>query len=221
MLNEERNQQKELFEFERPKRHFPRFARFANIFPKADLAGKAAVNVTLEKIIFTAIGIVMLMVIVYALGVENGKSLSRKAEAISVALPSRQRANAPIDVKTMPAAQASQSGPAVPAQKNVTMEGTVIKIKTVPLKKASSNPPETAMARDARKPYTIIAVTLSSRDAALREIKNLARDGFDANLVQSRQYFQVMVGAYANKGGAGDILKKIRQKYKDAYIIPR
>lgn len=59
--------QKELFEFESPKKPA---VRFDNIFPRTD----SAITLTPEKLVFTAIGMIMLLVVFFALGVEKGKS---------------------------------------------------------------------------------------------------------------------------------------------------
>ena len=56
---EEEEYQKELFEFEQPKKSF---SRFADMLPKADFEGRVAITVSLEKIVFVSIGIVMVMV---------------------------------------------------------------------------------------------------------------------------------------------------------------
>lgn len=74
---EEEKYQKELFEFKKPKRLFP---KLAGIFPKADFEGRALLTLTLERAIFILIGVIMLMVLVYALGVERGRSLGDKRE---------------------------------------------------------------------------------------------------------------------------------------------
>lgn len=71
---EEEKYQKELFEFEKPKRPFP---RLGNIFPKPDFEGRISITFGLERLIFISIGIIMLMVIVFALGVERGKVAAR------------------------------------------------------------------------------------------------------------------------------------------------
>lgn len=72
---EDEKYQKELFEFEKPKRLFPRFGR---IFTRANFA----VTLTMEKIVFISIGLIMLMVIIYALGVERGKTFSKSITAV-------------------------------------------------------------------------------------------------------------------------------------------
>jgi len=68
---EEEQNQKELFKFEEPKKPF---AKLTSMLPKRDFEGKVVMPLTLEKIIFISIGIVMAMVLVFALGVERGKA---------------------------------------------------------------------------------------------------------------------------------------------------
>jgi hypothetical protein len=67
---EETKYQKELFEFEPPKKSFP---KLDGMLPKSNFA----VMLTMEKFIFVAIAIVMVMVAVYALGVERGKIVAK------------------------------------------------------------------------------------------------------------------------------------------------
>lgn len=86
---EEEKYQKELFEFEKPKRLFP---KLVNIFPRADFEGKVLMTFTLERVIFISIGIIMLMVIVYALGVEKGKSIGKAAATPSAKLQIEKQA---------------------------------------------------------------------------------------------------------------------------------
>jgi hypothetical protein len=68
---EEEKDQKNLFEFEEPKKPF---SKLASMLPKRDFEGKVALSLTPEKIVFIFIGIVMVMVTVFALGVESGRS---------------------------------------------------------------------------------------------------------------------------------------------------
>lgn len=71
---EERNYQKELFEFEEKKRPAP---KLANIFPKDDFA----ITLSIERLIFVTIGLILAMVVIFALGVEKGRSLRLNAVA--------------------------------------------------------------------------------------------------------------------------------------------
>ncbi|MBI4974433.1 MAG: SPOR domain-containing protein [Candidatus Omnitrophica bacterium] len=66
-MEDERTNQKEFFEFEKSKKPAPVFGR---IFTKTNVA----VTLSLEVLVFISIGLIMLMVIIYALGIEKGKS---------------------------------------------------------------------------------------------------------------------------------------------------
>lgn len=89
---EEEKYQKELFEFEKPQRHFPRLGK---IFPKPDFEGRISITFGLERLIFISIGIIMLMVIVFAIGVERGKVIARTPRP-SVIQPKAERIGAAV-----------------------------------------------------------------------------------------------------------------------------
>lgn len=202
-MDDEIHQQKELFEFEKPKKSFPRLSIF---FPKAELAGKSVLVLTREKIVFAAIGIIMLVVAVYAIGVEKGRTAGKTAGTISVALPKELQPQPSRILPPTPSSQGPQSVPAMAIEpKSVTMESTAIKIKTI----------------DIKRPYAIIAATFSNKDTAVREAKGMKKDGFDASVIPADKYFQVCIGAYTTRDSAQNALKKVRQKYKDAYIKMR
>lgn len=187
-MDEERYQQKELFEFQKPKRFFPRLSSF---FRRTELAGKTLLVLTLEKMIFAAIGMIMLLVGVYAIGVERGRGIGRAVDT------------QPPSIRVSPVTQNVPAPPRIP--QSVTMESTVVKIKTM----------------DVKLPYTIVAATFSNKDTAEREAKRLRADGLGASVVPSDRYHQIHVGSYATKENAQAALKKVRARYKDAYIKTR
>jgi len=181
--------QKELFEFEKRKRFFP---RLSGLFPKADLERNVAIRITLDKAVFIAIGIVMLMVAIYALGVEAGKRRPAEplqAQAMPVQAPiSAQGPTVPIAVR--PAS--SQQTRAVLPQKNAVAAG----------------------------PYTILAATFINKDNALQEVRKLRLQGLDAMLVQKDSRFLACVGSYPDKGSVQiqNDLNKVKRLHSDAYV---
>ena len=73
---EEDRPQKELFPYETPKK---RFSGFAGMFRKAGIDGSVfAITLKIDKLVFISIAIIMTMVVVYALGVERGRSVKAK-----------------------------------------------------------------------------------------------------------------------------------------------
>src|SRR3989338_9168642 len=96
-MEDERTTQKEFFEFEKSKKPAPVFGR---IFTKTDVA----VTLSLEVLVFISIGLIMLMVIVYALGIEKGKS----SQVLSIKPVVEAKVLKPVFEEEVPAAQVIQ-----------------------------------------------------------------------------------------------------------------
>ena len=213
---EEEKYQKELFEFEKPKRFFPKLSDF---FPKGDFERNVVLTLTLDRAVFIAIGIVMVMVVLYALGVETGKS--RATENV--------QAPAPAAVVAMPqAVKVAVPQPAVSTQARAVKQVQPAKISAPAVKpqvavKAAVKPAQAPAVPNGSKQYTIVAATFTNKDTAMQEINKLKKLGYNASLIQSDRYFQVCIGAYADKAGADSQkdLKKVKRLYKDAYIRSR
>ncbi len=199
---DEEKYQKELFEFEKPKRFFPKLSDF---FPKADFERNVVLTLTLDRAVFIAIGIIMVMVVVYALGIEAGKSVVMEGSN-------------PATASVPQVAKIVTPKPANIAQNNKTISQSAIAATTQVATKAPASVPAVS---NANKPYyTIVAVTFTGKDIAMQEIDKLKKQGYSAALIQSDRYFQVCIGAYADKTGALSQrdLKKVRRLYKDAYL---
>ena len=117
MMEEERHQ-KELFEFEKPKK---RFRGFADIFPKAGFGANFAVMLTLEKAIFMSLAAIMLLVVVFALGVERGKSMPKDVSPAALPKKTAQILTAPVK-----AASPVQAAPARPAAEAASRPYTIV-----------------------------------------------------------------------------------------------
>lgn len=86
------NIQHELFEFEKPKKTIFGLDRF---FGKRDFENRFVLTITPEKLVFLMIGVIMLMVGLFALGVERGRSVGRQPAAA----PVKKQATAPAKKK--------------------------------------------------------------------------------------------------------------------------
>jgi hypothetical protein len=204
-MEEERNQ-KELFEFEEPKKPF---SKLTKMLPKPDFEGRVAITLTLEKMVFISIGIVMLMVIVFALGVENGKS--RKLPARRE--PVQQKAAAQAQKISQPRRPVAPIAAMQPSA--VTQKGFLNTAPVVPgAKTAAQKAPE------APKPYTIVAATFSKKETAQATAAFLNKEGFSAFITYSDPYYRVCVGAYADMYGTQvqRDLVKVKRIYKDAFV---
>ena len=96
-MEDERTTQKEFFEFEKSKKPAPVFGR---IFTKTNVA----VTLSLEVLVFISIGLIMLIVILYALGIEKGKS----NQASSIKPVVEAKVLKPVFEAKVPAAQVIQ-----------------------------------------------------------------------------------------------------------------
>lgn len=206
---EEEKYQKELFEFEKPKRLLPRFSVF---FPKADFERNVILTLTLDRAVFIAIGIIMIMVVVYALGVETGKARPTADNQQTAALAHAPAAQ-PADVTTQQAVrEGRQSAQIQPV--------AAVKASPAPVNTTASGAKKAPALDFADKPYVIVAATFTQKDNAMQEVRKLRQQGFDAMLLHGGRYFQACVGAYTDKSGqqSQKDLKKVKKLYKDAYL---
>lgn len=200
--------QKELFEFEKPKRFLPRLSDF---FPKADFERNVILTLTLDRAVFITIGIIMTMVVIYALGVEAGKARPEAAASVAapvVVAPVAVKAPDPVPAPIVtPVRAAPAAAKAVPVPVVVRQPAPVVQRPA-------------AVISTSAKPYTIVAVTLTRRDTAVLEVNKLKRQGMSAVIVPKGNYFQVCIGAYSGKTDVQSQkdLKKVRSLYKDAYL---
>ncbi|GEM_PF-1106226 len=206
-LMEEENYQKELFDFEKPKRAFP---GLAGILPKRDFEGKVLVSFTLEKIVFLAIGMIMAMVVVFALGVEKGKSLdpykpSQANGQIAAAIQPR-----PVPVQTKGQNQPMQK------KQEAALQPAATSAKK-PYAAAKNAPYSNAVSQPARS-WTIVTSAFKEKSNAVQEADRLKKEGFDATIMQDEPYFIVCVGAFQSKENAGKALSRLRTKYQRAYL---
>lgn len=203
---EEEKYQKELFQFEQPKRSF---SRLQDMLPKADFEGRIAITISLEKIVFIAIGIMMVLVIVYALGVESGKS-RESAPVVQEVRPLAQLSTAP-GAQTRPAAMPTRSilstAPIAPA------------VRPVPAaKQAAQGQIKTAKSYQESKPFTILAGSFAKRENAQASALALIKQGFNASVTFIQPYYRVCVGVYSSKNDADAVrdMAKVKRINKDA-----
>lgn len=198
---QENRPQKEFFEFEKPKK--PLF-RLPRIFRRTDLDGNLKVSFGLEKLLFISIALIMVAVIIYALGVERGKSISKKYDIYAQPV---------VPVKISPPERESytrippQTAGKPPVSVSAAADEAVAKIAAIDRGTGEIS-------------YAIVTATFRNKEGAEKLGIQLRKEGFDAHTVESGQYFQVCVGSFRNKNGAEvqKQLRRIRQKYKDAYI---
>ncbi|MDD5174401.1 MAG: SPOR domain-containing protein [Candidatus Omnitrophota bacterium] len=192
--------QKELFEFESPKKVQ---ARFGNIFPRADFA----ITLTPEKMVFAAIGIIMLMVIFFALGVEKGKS-SNYTEFTTTKTTAKNTA-------------AEQVLPVNPVPAPIVVTKSVAATNITPRTKTPVSAVKPRAVFDKTRPYMVVAGAFSREDFALKEVGKLKAAGLEAFVYYGEPYYLACVGSFPNKDAARRTLNKVRQMHRDAYVRSR
>lgn len=189
--------QKELFEFESPKKPV---ARFSGIFPRTDFA----IVLTPERIVFASIGIIMLIVVFFALGVEKGRSIAytKFTETRAAAKNMVTAYSIPVKPSQAPVVVASKRAPIT----NITPKtGLPAAVKT-----------QTAF--DSKGSYTVVAATFLREDFALREAARLKKAGLESFVYYGEPYYLACVGSFQSKSMAQNILNKVRQMHRDAYV---
>ncbi|OGW77579.1 MAG: hypothetical protein A3I73_05245 [Omnitrophica bacterium RIFCSPLOWO2_02_FULL_45_16] len=207
--------QKELFEFEAPKKVLrPRFSQF---FQKTDFG----VTLTVEKLVFVSIGIIMLMVVFFAIGVEKGKSLPARN-----AMPLVPAQTVTIQVPTKAVAALVPRARDVTIVKNIAPQNR--NAVSLLQKNTSTAPANTAVeARNTQvpqpidRPYTIVAAAFLRQDLASKKAAILKRNSLDAFVYYSEPYYLACVGSFSNKNSAQKVLSKVRQLHHDAYVMLR
>jgi cell division protein FtsN len=189
--------QKELFEFESPRKAA---TRFGNIFPRTDLA----ITLTPEKMVFAAIGVIMLMVVFFALGVEKGRSAARLKFTATKTIAEGTVAAPAILVKSAAAPIAVTKSPTAT---NITPK---------------IGPPAAAIKAqavfDKTKPYMIVAAAFSREELALKEVGKLKMSGLEAFVYYGEPYYLACAGSFQSKASAQKILNKVKQVHRDAYV---
>lgn len=201
--------QKELFEefHEKPRKSFTKLESF---LPKADFEGKVSITLGLEKAVFISIGIILIMIIVFAMGVERGRTIAadetsknRDEKMAAITPPVVSASIQPVPSQVVAGARAATATP-------------VSNMKGAPSVQPKAEPEDLS-----QKPYTIIAMTFRERETAVQAANWLKKEGFQSYQKQDGQFFPVCVGSYSSKAAAQAELSKIKRLCKDAYIKTR
>lgn len=186
MENEFRQKQLELFSAaseESERGAFNRLNSFINI------------NLNWENIILLIILCLMLVILSFSLGVENGKRRILK-EAVSVE---------PGNLK--PAQKNAASNPVILAQtKSNILQTNAIQDK---------QPKELAVSVNK---FTIQVASFEKKSSLQSEINKLKKMGYDAWVVASGKYNKLYVGRLATKKEAETLQKKLQKIYDDCLI---
>jgi hypothetical protein len=175
---EKDNIQREFFDLGTQKKQRNRFGQF---FRRTDFS----VNLSAEKLIFLSIGVLMLAVVCFALGVERGKSLIDAAvrAAPATVRAAVQQAGAVTDTQPKAAVQQTPAASATDKSKSFMIAvGVYSKEATAitEINKLKSNGLEAYMLRNGQY-YAVCVGSFASKDSAqktLAKVKQFRKDAY-------------------------------------------
>jgi hypothetical protein len=172
------------------------------------------VRVPIEYTIIGAIGVLVLVIIAYAVGVEKGKRVSGETFASS---PGRIQAAAETDEEL-----------------DMSFSGTVEEEWPVPAETEEADLRESAedsAGRDVETaageeeapgsgaaPYIIQLASFKNRSSAEREIKELEQKGYEARSSKKGLWYQVYASGYRTIDEAKRAQRRLSEDYQDCYI---
>ena len=171
------------------------------------------VRVPVEYTVILAIGMLVLIIVSYAMGVEKGKRFPAKAlEAAPVETAFVADEEGLTDMLLQPGDGAGY--PETPGEKKPdTGEKEEIKEKEEEDAKIRKKVSIDSVAR-----YNIQLVTFKKERLARREVTKLKRKGFDADLAKSGRWYQVYATGYKTIDEAKKAQKELAEDYEDCYV---
>lgn len=163
--------------------------------------GKIAISLSYENIIIVAIGLIMILIVCYSLGVERGKYLAQVAGA---GQEWQRRAEEIKDIQ--PEQEQAQEAPVT--------ESPQPKKEKLKVKRASLEEAPRAL------PYIQVA-SFRTDKYAREETEQLRSKGYQAFATRWGKYSVVCVSGYKNKDEAFRDLKQLRKLYADCILHSR
>ena len=189
--------QPELFDL--PSDQKPKHFQFAN-FPGRFLR----LRVAYEDVVFTLLGLVLVVLAGFCLGIERGKHLGPQLQIVSdagvataresVAIPEAVRAEVPAPV------QPRRPIPVIPA--------------AVPM--APWPAPDAPV--PAGGGFAIQLATYTGPEMAQQEVRRLAKKGVGAQVLKQGKYLELRAVGYRSKQEAKSALAGLRKMYPDAFL---
>lgn len=182
---------------QKPKRfqlsHFPgRFLRF---------------RVAYEDAVFTLLGLVLVLLAGFCVGVERGKRLGPEPAVLQMAGVAAAR-------EIVPAPEAPSVAPsqtAHPAQARKALP--VIPAGVSPAPAVSS-----AATESNKGGFAIQLATYVGQNAAQEEVKRLAKKGIRAQVLKQGRYYELRASGYRSRSEAKQALAALRKSYPDAFM---
>lgn len=194
-------------EFEFVKSGIGKKAAVAKPRPQGEPSLVFTWRVPYDRLILSGIGMLLVIVLFFSLGVERGKIVAGQRPVpgpAPVVVPPKAMppSKQPVRVvqsppRTIPPPK-EQAAPVVKAETRTSVQSTSVDMKY----------------------YTIQAVTILSKEQAEREVAKLKAKGFEPFVMKSGKYIVVCVGKYSSEQNAkgSERFKKLRRLYDDCFV---
>ncbi|MBU1086479.1 MAG: SPOR domain-containing protein [Candidatus Omnitrophica bacterium] len=164
---------------------------------------KSAISVSLDTLIVIIIGVLMVNLSAFVLGIEKGKLIAKNDLNKTIAVQPIGNAAVPIKPKKIIV---------VPEAVEEIIEQKQIKIDPIEEKQIVKKVVSPADG------YIIQLVTYSTDSTANKEVTRLNDLGLDGHVLKSGEYYVVYAGTYNSKIKAKEKLARFKERYKDCFV---
>ncbi len=199
--------------------------------PLGDDTARKIHTITLsnEQLIFAFIGLIILLVTCFSLGVERGKRIvagkqwrpEEEAVAEKGVITEEKMQVALVKEKTQ--ALVEPQAPVKP-QRPVKLQSPVEPQAPVKLQrpvKDNKVPEKITVAQKKTLPFAVQVAAYTGNNQAEKEKRLLESKGYGVEIAKSGKYFVIYVVGFADRKEAGIALEKLRERYKDCFVRKR
>ncbi|MFH1045983.1 MAG: SPOR domain-containing protein [Candidatus Omnitrophota bacterium] len=179
--------------------------------------GKIALSLSYENVIIVSIGLIMILIVCYSLGVEKGKYLAKLSTDVDVIAikaeptPSLESAKTENLIKEVPLKS--------PIKETTKPKDEPLPTKTAEEKKAPAPQEKKVKIKIANKQlYTIQVATFRQSTSVQKETDRLKKIGYSSFPISSNKLTALCIGNYKSKGEASKDLVKLKKLYSDCYV---
>ena len=177
--------------------HFPgRFLRF---------------RVAYEDAVFTLLGLILVLLAGFCVGVERGKRMGPEPVVLKLAGVATARESGPVS-EAAPVVLAVAARPAEPRKAL-----PVIPAGVSPALATSSGVVEPVMP-EPKTGFAIQLATYVGQEAAQEEVKHLAKKGIRAQVLKQGKYYELRAAGYRSRSEGKQALTGLRKSYPDAFL---
>ncbi len=189
-----------------------RKSRFLRRYPEQRFLSH--IKIPIEYTVIIAIGVLVLVIIAYAVGVEKGKRyIDKKPEKVA----EKELSTVEIEEKTDIAYLQQESVESKQGEKGVSEPEKAVITESAVLPLVKSDSEEIAPDPDGYG-YIIQLASFKKKASAKEEVRKLKNRGIEGDLAKKGNWYQVYAEGYRTKEEAQKDLRELLPDYKDCFI---